>query len=141
MPYSGSDYVRRWRSAGAPSLRRKSHWVRRTRDVRRAANDCGHVPRQKRPSAWCKMALVSRTGFLVAFGPPRAASRDREITARFSGAGGVRDSRYSMCSGEFWEKTIGNRFRENRSPRGRPGVACRPDRPVSGSVLGTLGQS
>lgn len=64
-------------------MRRKPYWVRRTRDVRRAANDYGHVPRQKRASAWCKIALVFRTGFLVVFGRPRAASRDREITARF----------------------------------------------------------
>ena len=59
------------------------------------------VPRQKRPPAWCKMALVFTTGFLVVSGLPETASRDREKTARFSGNRGVRDSRYSMCNGEF----------------------------------------
>ena len=39
--------MRRWRSAGARSLRRKSQSVRQTRDVRQAAQDCGDVPPEK----------------------------------------------------------------------------------------------
>ena len=60
--------------------------LQRLRAVRLGHSDIADeqcVPRQKRPPAWCKMALVFTTGFLVVFGPPGVTSPDREITARF----------------------------------------------------------
>ena len=66
------NYVRRWRSAGARSVRRKSHSMRRTRDVHRAARDRGHGGQSGNPAA--RISSVSSRA-RAGSSPPRSSCR------------------------------------------------------------------
>ena len=58
-------------------------WVRSAINSRSNSANAAKIPRQKRLSAWCKMAMVFTTGFLAVFGLHEAASVNRDKTARF----------------------------------------------------------